>query len=346
MDLGSFYIDTLIVHDVPKRNADGTGGPITFSDVPSELEAELRNFFRERIIRTLRRHAFQVARDPGEESPVRQHIADVIADENNIVSASQDAARHLHASQTGVNPPGLLVVCRGTIDGEQCCAILKLEHEEAIRVHRIERNGHRTFDVAHLRDLMLGQNTRVFKASIFTTTDGTPDGINGRVSDNQVGFIEGGGVASFFLKRFLGCQLKLAPEVSTREFFEASQEWINTLADPVKRGRYEVALISQMNDQAATVVPSSFADQHLDAGDRASYRAHLSERGTPTTRFGKDTALIKARIKQMSIRFRQSTVRVSGNPDDVDEYVRINPPGESAASVEIFDEVNEVRGGR
>ncbi|MGH2797297.1 MAG: nucleoid-associated protein [Thermoleophilaceae bacterium] len=346
MDLGTFHIDGLIVHDVPRRSADGTGDPITFSEVPSELGPELRNFFRERIIRSLGRQSFEVERDPDETSPVTRHIADVIADETNLVAASQDAARHLHASQTGVNPPGLLVVCRGTVEGQQCCAILKLEHEEAIRVEQTQRNGRRTFNVAHLRDLMLGQNTRVFKASLFTTSDGTADAIEGRVSDSQVGFDASSGVASFFLKRFLGCRLKEAPDVATRAFFEASQEWINTLPDPVKRGRYEVALIAQMHDQSTTVIPATFADQNLDADDRAAYREYLAEKGAPTARLVKNTRLIESRIKQMSILFEHSSVRVSGRPEHVDEYVRINAPGGDAAPVEILDQVKGVRGGR
>jgi hypothetical protein len=346
MDLGTFHIDTLIVHDVPRRLADGSGNPVVFSDVPSDLQAGLRNFFREKIVLTLGRKAFEVERDPDVASPVPQHIADVIVDEANLVSASQDAARHLHATQTGVNPPGLVVVSRGTVDGGPCCALLKLEHEEAIRIQQIQLDGRRTFDVAHLKDLMLGQNTRVFKASLFTSADGTAGGITGRVSDNQAGIVPGGSVASFFLRDFLGCRLKEAPDVATRAFFEASQEWINTLPDPVKRGRYEVALIAQMHDQAPTVTPSTFADHHLDARDRASYRAHLADQKAPTSRFEKNTALIEPRIKQMSIRFQQSSVRVSGNAGDVNEYVRINQPGTNAAPVEILDEVKEVRGGR
>jgi hypothetical protein len=346
MDLGTFHIDTLIVHDVPRRLADGSGDSITFSEVPSQLETELRNFFRERIVRTLRRHAFEVERDPAQPSPVPGHIADLIGDPETIVPASQAAASHLHATQTGVNPGGLLVVARGTVDQQRCCAILKLEHEEALRVQQIQLDGQITFDMARLRDLMLGQNTRVFKASLFTCPNGTADGVLGRVSDNQAGQLADGGVASFFLERFLGCRLKQAPEVSTRAFFDATQEWINTLPDPVKRGRYEVGLIAQMQNTDLIITPNSFADQHLDTEDRASYRAHLREREAPTAQFKKDTALIAPRIRQMSIRFKKSTVRVSGNPNDVDEYVRINERGGDAAPVEILDEVEEIRGGR
>jgi len=346
MDLGTFHINTIIVHDVPRRTASGGGTPLILSEVPSDLSQDLRNFFRERVIRSLGRHAFQVERDPGVTSPLPQRIADVIATDASVVKASQETARHLHASQTGVSPGGLLVVCRGAMNAGACCAILKLEHEEAIRVEQIQRNGQRTFNVAHLRDLMLGQNTRVFKASLFTTSDGTVNGIAGRVSDNQASFEAGGGVASFFLSRFLGCRLKSAPDVATRAFFEATQEWINELSDPVKRGRYEVALLAEMHAQTRTITPQTFADGNLDVVDRAAYRAHLGGTDVPFTQFGKDTRLIDTRIKQMSIRFTKSSVRVSGKPGDVDQYVRINKPGSDAAPVEILDQVKDVRGGR
>lgn len=345
MDLGTFHIDTLIVHGVPRRMADTESNGLVLSGVPSELTDELRNFFRERVVRSLRRHAFEVERDPDSTSPVPQALADVITTDAKLVEASQVMARHLHTCQTGVNPAGLLVACRGTVDSADCCAILKLEHEEAIRVEQVTREGQLTFSVAHLRDLMLGQNTRVFKASLFTTV-GDADGIAGRVSDNQVGFGVGDGIASFFLHRFLGCRLRIASDVATRAFFETTQTWINTLPDPVKRGRYEVALITEMHANATTVTPNSFADLHLDTPDRTPFRAFLAEQNAPSTRFGKDTRLIESRIKQMSIRFASSSVRVSGNPNDIEEYVRINEPGTNAAPVEILDQIKEIRGGR
>lgn len=345
MDLGTFHIDTLIVHGVPKRMAGADGNAPVLSEVPSDLTAELRNFFRERVIRSLGRHAFQVERDPDTTSPVPQALADIVATNANLVAGSQQMAKHLYASQTGVNPAGLLVVCRGTVKGMHCCAILKLEHEEAIRVEQVQLAGHLTFSVAHLRDLMLGQNTRVFKASLFSTNGGA-DGIDGRVSDNQASFEAGGGVASFFLRRFLGCRLKSAPDVATREFFETAQAWINTVSDPAKRGRYEIALIAEMHSSATTITPQSFGDQHLDTSDRAPFRSHLEEHEAPIARFGKNTRLIDSRIKQMSIGFQRSTIRVSGKPGDIDAYVRINQPGADTAPVEILDQVKEVRGGR
>ena len=231
MDLGTFFIETIIVHDVPARRADGSGDPVLLSDVPSALDTALLNFFKERITRSLGRQAFEVERDPDVTSPVPGHVAEIIDDNNdNLVAASQGIAEHLYASQTGINPAGLVVVCRGRVDAQSCCGILKLEREDAIRVQQTGDAGQRTFSVAYLKDLMLGQNTRVFKASLFTSADGTADGIDGLVSDDQSTISDlSGGIASFFLRKFLGCRLKQAPEVATREFFDASQDWINTL---------------------------------------------------------------------------------------------------------------------
>jgi 37-kD nucleoid-associated bacterial protein len=346
MDLGTFFINSLIVHDVPRRAADGSGQAVLLSEVASDLDVDLLNFFKEKITNSLGRNAFEVEHDSVEQSPVPGLVVKIIGDKEQLVASSQVVANHLHGTQTGVNPSGLLVVCSGTVDGRDCCAILKLEREEAIRVQQTEVGGKRTFNVHHLRDLMLGRGTRIFKASLFVTGEETPGSLEGRVSDDQSAIADqSGGVANFFLRKFLGCKLKEAPDVATRMFFETSQQWINAIEDPVKRGRYEGALIAQMNHQSNSVVPSTFADGNLDSEDRRLFREHLAEHKAPTTRFIKDTRLIAPKIRQMSIRFEKSNVKVSATPQAFDEYVRINTPSGDRAPVEIFDEVRDVRGG-
>ncbi|MCW2999176.1 MAG: hypothetical protein JWN65_2725 [Solirubrobacterales bacterium] len=347
MDLGTFFVDTIVVHDVPARRADGSGDPVILSEIPSALDAGLRNFFKERITRSLQRQAFEVEHNPDEKSPVPDLITQILNHDKKLVRSSQDIARHLHASQTGNNPSGLVVICRGTVDGNDCCAILKLEREDALRIEVTGADGKRTFNVAYLKDLMLGQNTRVFKASLFTVSDGTAAGLEGLVSDDQSTVTDlSGGIASFFLQKFLGCRLKEAPAIATRKFFESTQDWINTVTDPIKRGRYEVALIASMNSQSRFVVPKTFADQNLDQSDRPPYRKYLADTAAPVSRFPKDVGLIAPKIRQMSISFEKSSVRVSGKPDDINDYVKINRPDGGAAPVEIHDHVKDVRGGR
>jgi hypothetical protein len=345
MNVATFTIESLIVHDVPRRRAHGDQGEeLLLSEVPSRLDAGLRNFFTERMKRSLSRNHYEVERDPDSTSPVPDQVVELLgaaaADADSVlVRTSRAIAEHLYSTQTGSNSPGLLIVCRGRVDGAAAVAIMKLEREDAVRVSQVQQDGHPTFDVEYLRDLMLGKNTRVFKASLFAL-DG--DALNGLVSDAQRSDMKIE-VANFFLHRFLGCRLKTAPDVATKAFFTASQEFINTLDDPEKQARYEIALIAAMNTPGATMTAGSVVNQ-LDTNDRQPYRNFLGDREAPTGRFDKDTRLIAGQLRQMVFGFRESKLRLSGPPGDVERFVRFNEAAD-AAPVEIHDQVKDVRGG-
>lgn len=346
MNLGSFFIETLIVHDVPRRTPASTIDQIVFSEAASDLDQELKNFFRERMNRSLGRQAYEVDRDRAETSPVPDHVAAIVANVDDLVARSQEIAKHLWACQTGVNPAGLLIVCVGTVDTQACVGILKLEREDAIRVEQIDKDGSKSFSIAHLRDLMLGKNTKVFKASLFVVTDGATNAIDGLVSDDQRGYDPHTEVAQFFLRRFLGCCLKTANDVATKAFFETTQEWINKeVDDDATKARYEVALLAHVNAPSATITPKTFADDNLDVADRKPYKDYLAEREAPTTTFDKDARLIERRIAQMTLA-TQSGIRISGTREAIDERVTVNPQGSEDPVIEVRDRLKDVRGGR
>lgn len=335
----------MIVHDVPRRTTGATGDVIVFSEVVSEVTDELKNFFRERMNRSLNKQRYAVERDPAQTSPVPNLVAAVVGDDAHLVTASQEIARHLFACQTGVNPAGLVIVCSGIVDGESCVGILKLEREDAIRVEPTGEAGARTFNIAHLRDLMLGKNTKLFKASLFVVPGEDPDAIDGLVSDDQRGYDPKSEVAQFFLSRFLGCRLKTQADVATKAFFEAGQAWINTFPDEAKKTRYEVALLAQMNAPTATIATNTFAEQNLEVEDRTPFRTFLTEQNAPTGVIDKDTRLIDSRIRQMTMAMAESKIRVVGTPEAIGTYVTVNPAGPDSPKLEIADRVRNVRGG-
>jgi hypothetical protein len=188
---------------------------------------------------------------------------------------------------------------------------------------------------------MLGKNTRVFKASLFKVP--TAGELDGLVSDSQRSDLHAE-VADFFLG-FLGCKLKTAPDVTTKAFFVTTQDFINTIDDPEKKGRYEIALIAAMNLPAKTLSPTAVVNQ-LETEDRQPYKQFLASHDAPTSSFDKDTRLVDSQIKQLVFGFQRSGLRLSGPPEDVDEFVRINrDPDEGTAPVEIHDQVRDVRGG-
>lgn len=345
MNVATFAIESLIVHDVPRRLAHSEHGeePL-LSEVPSRLDDGLRNFFTERMKRSLSRNHFEVERDPDSTSSVPDQVVELLqatgaGADDVLVRTSRAMAEHLYSTQTGSNSPGLLIVCRGRVDGAAAVAIMKLEREDAVRVSQVQQDGHPTFDVEYLRDLMLGKNTRVFKASLFAQDEGALEGLvsDAQRSDTKIE------VANFFLHRFLGCRLRTAPDVATKAFFAASQEFINTLDDPEKQARYEIALIAAMNTPGTTMTAGSIVNQ-LETHDRQPFRNFLRDHEAPTGRFDKDTRLIAAQLRQMVFGFRESRLRLSGPPEDVQRFVRFNE-GEQAAPVEIHDQVKDVRGG-
>jgi len=343
LDLGTFFIDSVIVHDVPRRKTADTAHSIVFSEVPSQLGQGLKNFFRERTIRSLTRQAYEVERDPALTSPVPRHILDLAEDTAKLVSRSQEIARHLWSCQSGVNPAGLLVVCLGRVEGNPAVSILKLEREDAIRVQQTGEPGAQTFDIAHLRDLMLGKNTKLFKASLFTTLNGEVDGI---VSDDQRGYDPRTEIAQFFLGRFLGCKVKLANDIATKAFFEVSQQWINAaVPEEAKRARYEIALLARMNAPTRTVTIKGFANENLDSDDRRPYREHMEANGVSSASITKDTQLIDGRIQQLTYATLKG-IRVTGAFETMDALVKVKPDAPDGPVIEVRDGLKDVRGGR
>lgn len=344
MDWSDFTLESLIVHDVPRRLAAGGGGEIVYSDVPSSLTQPLKNFFTERIQRSLQ-EGYQVKRRPGTESPIPAAVARATSDPGSFVEQSKLIAEHLHRSQSGSNPAGLLVISLGEVNDQAGLSILKLDREDAVRLRRTaDDEGLETFDVEHLHDLMLGKNTRVFKASTFVAPTGE-ESLDGLVSDNQRPYFSATHVATFFLETFLGCELKSSPSVSTQKFFTSAQNWITGFDDPEKRGKYEIALLADLNSTTSIVNPVLFANNYLEASDRASFRDQLQNDEIDLAPFPKDTALVASQIKRLSVTFEDSTLRVVGSADDVAEQVTINPT-ESEVAVEIRAPVKDIRGGR
>jgi hypothetical protein len=347
MDLGTFFVDEIVVHDVPRNSTATTPEDIVYSDAASPLNAELRNFFREKTTQSLARHGYAVEHDPEQKSPVPDLIEAVMNDPAALIASSREIARHLYDSQPAVSNPGLLVCLLGRVEGASCLGILKLEREDAIRVEETALpGGGKTFSVAHLRDLMLGKHTRLFKASAFRMPGPGLDSLEGLVSDDQRGYNPTNEVATFFLARFLGARLRTAPDVATKSFFEATQDWIETdVAEPDKKARYEIALLGEMNRQTNTLSPNSFANENLEVGDRQGYREFLKAAEVPTVSIQKDLKLVGPRVARLSMRFTESRLKLSGPPEDIKKFVTVNPTDSEAAPVEIHDRIDEISGG-
>lgn len=341
--LSTLKVVRVIIHDVPYHaKRDASSVPV-LSEVESPLTGDLPLFFAERIKATVAGpSAFAVIVTPRSSSPVPKLIAALLKGTPNFVRDSQEIARHLHAIQTGVNPGGLLAVIECVLSNQaRAIAILKLEREEGVRLRQSKLGGKATFDLGHIRDLIFTEKTKLFKAGLFVRD---PNGeIEAKVSDQQRGYLPRIEVASFFLGEFLGCQLREDPTVSTKHFFEATEEFLNTvIADPLDRANYHMHLISEITSQRSSLNPRDFANTYLKVEDRQPFLQHLSDGGIPIEPFPKNTELIATRLKTTILEF-ESGIQLRGPQPAISEKVSLKKRDETTVEATITDKLKRVR---
>jgi hypothetical protein len=330
----------VIVHEVPYRLVDTEGVEPNLSDAAPPLNAELKNYFRERIRGSLRRAAFDVLFDANSTSPMPELVGALLAGSQRLVSRSKKMAQHLNAVQTGANSGGLLVVATGSLEGTASVAVLKLEKEQGVRVREATVSGKHTLSLQHIRELMLTERTRVFKAGLFWQ-DG--DVVVGLVSDNQ---IPGSAVADFFLRKFLGCTLRMAPDVITRRFVDATESFINDdVLDPSRKARYQIALLSEVSRAVDRVQPRNFAIEHLEVEDQDRYLDALRNWEIPIRAFPKNLELVKSRIQKMRLDFESGLILLAP-PEVAEDKLKIESRPDGRTRVEFEDELKGISGRR
>jgi len=320
VDLAKLRIDELIVHDVPLRLvSQKQGGPV-LSDVPSELDDDIRAYFQSRLTQTIQRAASGVEHDPATSSSVPAEIVGIFVRSADFVARSQALATHLFNAQTGANPGDLLVIGRAQWDADRAVVVLKLEREEAVRLDQKRVAGGMTFDMAHLRNLMLGNRTRVFKAALFGPATSVSN-LRGFVSDTQGGYGHEGEVAHFFLSNFLGCRLTEAPDFTTKLFLDVLDELVNTrVSDPARKATYRIAAVAALQNKNSRLSPRVFAADHLRGKDEQAFLDLARQRKLSLSPFDKDLRLVGARVERMGVRFANG-IDVTGTAQSFDESV-------------------------
>lgn len=345
LNLGRLKVERVIAHEVPKKDFDSSEKGLIISEMDSPLSQVNKNFFKERITRSLSTSAFDVVPDFSSTSPLPKLIFETLTETtSDFVKSTQIMARHLYSCQNRVNPQGLLTVVQGAIQNQKVLVILKLEKEEGIRVHQKNIEGHLTFSIEHFSDLLMTDGTKVFKVGIFCAQGNDIDSLVGRLSDKQVGYGADSEVANFFLGRFLGFRLRESPEIATKNFFYATEEFINqVIEDPQAKAQYSIALIASMGNQETSINPKSFAEKNLEKSDRKKFLDHLVEHQVGTYEFNKDINRIKNHIRRVQMEF-QSGILLLGSPVALEEQTRITEAKDGKIRVEIEDKLKSTVG--
>jgi 37-kD nucleoid-associated bacterial protein len=291
--------------------------------------------------------AFPVKAREDRSSPtpelVHLHFTNPSAD---FVDISKQMAQHLFSAQMKVrSSPGLLVVIAGSLNSGPAMVLLKLQKQQGLNLERTGPKGSETYNLDHLRRLMLTDDTKVYKIALFEA-DGVvqPDDIYGEVSDKQRFSSPEKRMAAFFLDDFLGCELRDDPTQTTNSYYVSGEKFLNEkVTSPEKQARYHRGFIADLASQSDTVAPKKFAEEHLDKEDREAFLGTLKAEGVPTTQFPKDTELIQSRLQEEEYVFNGG-VRVRGSREALEEHTEISEGADNTLEMLINDRLKSVNG--
>jgi hypothetical protein len=341
-------IEKTIIHEItPRVYAPPKDPELILSNALSPLDDDLRAYFKERIVDSLRLAAFPVKAKEERNSPTPELVQLQFTDpKSSFVSISQELAKHLFAAQQRVrSSPGLLVVVAGHVDSGPAVVLLKLQKQQGLNLQRTGEKGAETYNLDHLRRLMLTDETRVYKIALFEA-DGVsqPDDVHGEVSDKQRYSSPEKRMAAFFLDDFLGCEVRDDPTQMTNSYYVSGEKYLNDkVTAPEKQARYHRAFLADLASQADTIAPKKFADEHLDKEDREAFLSTLKVEGVPTTQFSKDTELIKSRLQEEEYVF-DGGIRVRGTQQALDEHSEISEGKDKVLEMLITDRLKSVNG--
>ncbi|SFD16688.1 hypothetical protein SAMN05661030_2590 [Klenkia taihuensis] len=332
----------MMMHPVPRGRAPDDGSdPIQYSEAAITLGADDKAFIQRRLRHSLGGYARPVREDADLGSQVPTMLKDLLISSDKLVSHSCSIARQLHLEQKWMSSGGLVMTIIGEVDGKRCVMLAKMEHQEGMRVEQTTNSsGQRTYRAEHLRDLILGDGTRVFKIGLFT--DAPDDHLEGHVVDDQQ---LQGGIANYFIQ-FLGCQFRQQSDVQTEQFFRVAQTFISqrTAKKPEANARYEIALLAEMQKQSTVVQPEVFAAQNLNEEDQELFVQRIRDAGLSSKSFPKDTSLIASKIRRMRIQTERGADVLAPPEMFEDGSLRVEKVDDSKSQIVINDAVTKMSG--
>lgn len=339
-DSALLNISHTIVHDVPKHKKGESTSQIEYSEKESDLKAELKLFFKDKVSEAITTKGFKVLFDSAATSPVPDLIKRLISEKRStVVDSSKIISKHLFDIQTGWNPAGIVVIIKGEVSQKKVLVIMKLERDEGARLKKNQKAHY--IDIESVRDLMLTKKTKLYKVGLFFNRDEFSADFDGFVCDNQMSTESTKAVARFFLEQFLGCQLYDDTRKLTQDFFEATKEYILRVEDPIKRAKYYEHLLSYMNRPVRMIDPRDFAINHFEQGDRQSYEDHLGRLNVLIGPFEKDTELINSHITKMMIDFENDVSIISRN-GELGDRVKLTDEGGGVTKAEIRSRIKRI----
>lgn len=336
MELVNLSIGRIVIHQIHRRTQDGVVKPTAGSDL-TRFEDSAMTDFESRVMCALGADSKAVCmeiikQDSSDLVEIIDKLVDL--DDSNFIVSSYDIAQKLTMAQTSVSMSGgIIVVFTGTygFPERKFIGIIKADIYSGYQKKVDEQT--QKISLEHIKELLLTPSSKLYKTVGFfekDTYDSNTENMNDKwmvlISDNQINQQDGKAAARYFYETFAGCGYPQSSARVTKQFYDATKEFIVSLPQTVeKKSDLLNALSTYLKvDQSATVNPIEFAKSYFDLSTQDSFKVFLGEKAVPTNAFAKDTAHIANELKSRRVIFNND-VKIIATPELFESGISIEP---------------------
>lgn len=348
MQLTNLYIDKIVIHQIFKRNTDGSVKQPKKSSSFIRFDHSAMETFKVRVIDALGSQSKAVdmvivRQGQGDVSTAIERLNN--ANDNDFIDISYEIASKLSEAQVRKSiPGGILVVFKGRYSNPEKSFIGVMKAEIHSAYEKTENPNTNEISLKFVEEALLTPATKLYKTAGFfeKTTSNREEAVGDLnnvwhvgISDSQISQTDGKAAAQYFYSSFLGCGYPESSAKTTREFYEATCEFLTGMdISEEKRNDLHNALISYLKYENTDVVSATeFSDRYFDVDTRDQFAEHIEDKGLPLTAFTKDIEQISTRLKQRKLSFSKN-VKITAPSDVFKELIDIesiteNHDGES-----------------
>lgn len=316
-------IRKLVVHVL-----DNSSDPprAVLSDTESRLSAEINTFFASHIEKSLADEFAKIAKFTRADGEVRRLCVQIFERNQSFVSNSRRMGELLFAPmrQTRAISPGDMVVCLYEAENlqGQFLGIFKMDLSAAF-THRISRQEGRTrVQITPQENILPSPKQKLQKCAFIRPPNDDYDMV---ILDNQIAHLyDTPGVANFFCRTFLECELCQTNREKTRLFRTLTTKWTQQRYADLEPAQAD--LIFNATRQAVmsdSVNIREFARVVVPAELREDYETFLREHNLRDLEFTPDHQYAEQATRKKKYK-ADGGITVSGDADQFENLVQLN----------------------
>lgn len=261
-----------------------------------------------------------------------------------FLKTSFSLAHILNETQDARNSSGIFALMYGRVLDKHVIIVAKLEEEIGLQLNESTDGDIVNIDIKVIENLIRLHKANVLKIGIFY---GQPKDrydrdveIEGFLCDPQnPGLAE---VADFYLRRFLGCVFTNDSRKQTKEFFEATSEFIkDSFESPIEQIQRKELLSSILLFGPSTIKPREFIQEYIPEDKQAALERMYIQRRIEINGFTKDTEYISKKAKKMKINF-ENGVTLTGFSEHFNNQVSIQTTGPDETTIIVKSAIKNV----